>query len=93
MKKFLVFAFILILICWYTTEGVGMRVPGDWRFKTSFNMDWRFQDSEETEWRILRIVGEPDSPTIITEIVNSQGVVEIYGQKARQITRNELKRY
>jgi len=22
-----------------------MRVPGDWRFRTSFNRDWRFQDS------------------------------------------------
>jgi hypothetical protein len=69
MLKQLLIVFLLISL--FSLFGVsvsfaGMRIPGDWRFKTSFNLDWRFQDS-----------GEVTVPAIVKIYLNGE-IIDVY---------------
>lgn len=64
----------------------GMRIPGDWRFKTAFNMDWRFQDSG------VPVVTVPGPAKIydngkIAKIYDNETILQIY--KYWKITEDE----
>ena len=46
-KLLTVTMFILISLSFFSLCFAAMRLPADWRFKTSFSLDWRFQNAEK----------------------------------------------
>lgn len=78
IKIIVVFVAILFLFP-LLPKAQTMRVPNDWRFKTSF-FNWRFQDVEEEEEKEVRLVKIVDKGVLL-KIVDDLELVEIVGSK------------